>query len=138
MYQCTDPESGEQQNIPVTWPPSEDFNWVNKQIELYARNVQTPDDLHSWYSKSKVELKKLLDQQAVPASFVQFKWDPSIENRFSDKWGWTKFRDCGYFMGNRLPDDVAAREPFSNWNELIALIGNTIAASYGIIRRSSL
>ena len=138
MYQCTDPESGEQQNIPVTWPPSEDFKWVNTQIELSARNVQTPDDLHSWYSKSKVELKKLLDQQAVPASFVQFKWGPSIENRFSDKWGWTKFRDCGYFMGNRLPDAVAAREPFSNWNEFIALIGNTIAASYGIIRRSSL
>ena len=138
MYQCADPESGEQHNIPVTWPPSEDLNWVNKQIELYARNVQTPDDLHSWYSKSKVEFKKLLDQQVVPASFVQFKWDPSIENRFSDKWGWTKFRDCGYFVGNRLPDAVAAREPYSNLNELIALIGNTIAASYGIVRRSSL
>ena len=138
MYQCTDPESGEQRNIPTTWPPSQDANWINKQIELYARNVQTPEDIHNWYSKSKLDLKSLLDQQSVPAGFVQFKWDAIIEHRFSDKWNWTKFRDCGFFMGNRLPDAVAAREPFSNWNELIALIGNTVAASYAIAHRSSL
>ena len=47
-------------------------------------------------------------------------------------WGWTKFRDCGYFMGNRLPDAAAAREPYFNWKELMALIGNTIAASAAI------
>ena len=138
MFQCTDPLTGEQQNIPVTWPPSQDMKWVNTQIELYARDVKTPEDIDSWYSKTKVELANLLNKQAIPAHFVQFKWDSSIENRFSANWGWEKFRDNGFFMGNRLPDTAAAREPFSNWNELIALIGNTIAASNAIARRSSL
>ena len=38
-------------------------------------------------------------------------------------------RASNLWSGKILPDAAAAREPFSEWNEPIALIGNTVASS---------
>ena len=55
-----------------------------------------------------------------------------IDHRFSSQWAWEEFKTRP-FWGARFTDENAAREPFSNWAELIGLIANTVARSRAML-----
>lgn len=133
-HEVVDPLDGKLHYIPTEWPPSEDMRWINNQIELTARNIQTQEDADKWFKKSALDLKTLIERESVPKNLVRMTVDVSIEHRFSGKWQWTEFKEKGYFYGSKLKDIEAARAPFSNWNELIGIVANTVAASKAILK----
>ena len=131
--QCVDPITGKTMTMPTTWPGSEDVQWVNKMVELRARNIETPQDVEAWYSKSKLDLSSLLQQQSIPKGFVKLPWNSQEEHRLSDKWEWKHIKQQGYVWGNKLPDSVAARQPFCEWEVLIGLIAQCVASSRAVM-----
>ncbi len=135
ILQIVDPTTGDLARIPTCWPPSEEANWLNNQIELQARDIQTPADVKAWYEKSQLELKKLIDKEKIPDGLVEMKPDTAIDWRFSSQWKWEEFKQKS-FWGNKFDDVLAARTPFSNWTELIGLIANTVASSRAIMSAS--
>ena len=134
---CIDPQTGLQQALPCTWPPSQDMQWLNKQIELHARQVKTPEDVESWNNGNKIALSKLLAERAIPDSFRRIPWDTSIENRFSSNWNYEVYKEQGFFWGSVLSETDANKPPYSNWNELTGLFANAVAPSRAIVQRSS-
>ena len=135
---CVDPQTGMQQALPCTWPDTTDMQWLNKQIELYARQVKTPEDVESWNKGNNIALSKLLVERAIPDTFQRFPWDASIEHRFSSNWKYEEIKQQGFFWGSVLSEETANMPPYSNSSELIALFGNTVAASRAIVKRSAL
>jgi len=135
---CTDPQTGLQQALPCAWPPSSDTQWINKQIELHARQVKTPEDVESWNNGSNIALSKLLAERAIPYSFRRIPSDASIEHRFSSNWKYEVYKQQGFFWGSVLSEEAASLPPYSNWNELIGLFANPVAASRAIVKRSAL
>ena len=104
------------------------MNWINEQIELQARNIQTPEDVSAWHKKSKVDLTELIEKHRIPQGLVEMTPNPAIDNRFSPMWNWEEFKQKT-FWGSKFYDIEAAKTPYSHWNELIGLIANTVASS---------
>ncbi|MFM7989681.1 MAG: hypothetical protein ACKPKO_61250, partial [Candidatus Fonsibacter sp.] len=73
VLQITDPMTGEISLILTAWPPSEDMEWLNKHIELQARDIQTPTDVAAWYDKSKLDLKTLIDREKITEGLKQVR-----------------------------------------------------------------
>jgi uncharacterized C2H2 Zn-finger protein len=125
-----DPSTGLRVNMPTTWPPSEDMNWLNNQIEIYASNIQTDADLDAWKNKAALNLGELIEREAIPAEFQFFQWDADLVWRCpAVTWNSENLQEQGGFWGLKLTDESAARTPFANWSELIALVGNVVAAN---------
>ena len=64
-----------------------------------------------------------------------YKPNRAIDHRFSPQWRWQEFLQQDSFWGSQFTDVEAANEPFGNWNELIGLIANTVAANRALISR---
>lgn len=131
--QIVDPVTGGAKQIPIVWPPSEETMWLHKQVELYARKVETPADVEAWHAKSKVDLHELIEKQCIPQGFVKLMYDPSIEHRFSHNWDYSEVKERGFVWGNRFGDVAQAREPFFAWDVLIGLIANVVQSSRTIV-----
>ncbi len=43
-----DPHTAEVTHVPRSWPPSEEANWFNRQVEATARDIQN-EDVDAWY-----------------------------------------------------------------------------------------
>ena len=129
VLQIVDPVTGELCRIPTVWPPSEEMNWVNNQIELQARRIVTPADVDAWYRRSSLDLKRLIDEQKIPRGLVQMFPSSEIDHMFTSAWEWQEFKAKGSFWGDKFGDEESAREPFSCWTEVIGLIANTVASS---------
>ena len=118
--QCVDPITGKTMTMPTTWPGSEDVQWVNKMVELRARNIETPLDVEAWYSKSKLDLSSLLQQQSIPKGFVKLPWNSQEEHRLSDKWEWKHIKQQGYVWGNKFQIrlQLASRFVSGRWSSV--------------------
>ena len=134
MLQVVDPVTNQAARIPTTWPPSEEMNWVNNQIELKARDIQTPTDVLAWHQKSQLDLKRLIEKESVPVGLKEMTPSSDIDHRFQGNWKWAEFK-TRTFWGAKFTDETAARDPFSNWTELIGLIANTVASNRDLISR---
>ncbi|MFM7987645.1 MAG: hypothetical protein ACKPKO_50860, partial [Candidatus Fonsibacter sp.] len=103
---------------------------------LQARDIQTPADVAAWYAKSKLYLKDLDRQGEDSGGLEQVRGQstaaspPTGVGRSS--------RSADTFWGNQLNDETVARSPYSNWNELIGLIANTVASSRAITSMSAM
>ena len=53
----------------------------------------------------------------------------------SGKWHYQDIAAKGYVMGSHFTSEEAAREPFSNFNELIGIFANHVAASRRFLSR---
>ena len=109
------------------------MNWINNQIEAHARNIQTPADVAAWHNKSKLDLTELIEKHRIPQGLVEMTPNPAIDNRFSPMWNWEEFKQKT-FWGSKFFDIDSAKNPFTNWNELIGLIANTVASSRAVMQ----
>jgi hypothetical protein len=134
VLQIADPDTGGVQLIPTVWPPNEETNWLNNQIELHARNIQTAEDAKDWHNKCKIELKNLIDRQKIPQGLQRMIPNETIKNRFSGKWKWEEFKEKCCFYGNQFAKLDEAREPYDNFNELIGLVANVLASPKAVAR----
>ena len=113
------------------------MNWVNNQIELHARNIQTPEDAEAWHNKSTLKLSELIEKHAIPRGLEQMTPNSAIDYRFSSLWKWQEFKKTT-FWGAKFTSIEEARNPFTNWTELIGLVANTVASSRAIIDQTGM
>jgi hypothetical protein len=137
VLQITDPVTGELTRIPTVWPPSEEMGWLNKQIELHARDIKTPEDVEAWHVKSTVKLHELLEKEKIPGGLAEMRPSSDIDHRFSSLWKWEEFKARQKFYGAKYPSEATARQPYSNWTELIGLVANIIASSAAILNKKN-
>jgi predicted RNA-binding Zn-ribbon protein involved in translation (DUF1610 family) len=133
----TDPETGVVEHVPVTWPPSNDLAWINNQIEIHARQMETPADLDAWMNRSCLNIKKLIQEQSIPGHFEKLSVGQNAIWRCeqSNKWNSAPIKERGYVMGRHFSDIESARAPYSNWNELIGIFASHLRASREITAR---
>ena len=131
----TCPLTGAVCHIPAVWPRSLDMRWVNEQIEITARNMKTEEDLDAWHNRTTCDLAKFLREQKVPQCFQRLEFTKAAQYRMSKKWHFEEIQKIGYVMGAHLTDLEAARAPFENWNEMIGIMGNHVAACRSIVSR---
>ena len=115
----------------------EEQNWINNQIELTARDIQTPEDARAWHEKSKLNLTELIQKHKIPGNLKEYTPDSAIDNRFSSQWQWEEFKK-GTFWGDQFKNLEQARSPYSNWTELISLIANTVASTRVMLHQAKL
>jgi len=127
----TDPTTGVVEHVPCAWPPSPNLEWINNQIEIHARDMKTEADLDGWLNRTKLDIKKLIQEQSVPGYFDKL---PVGENCIwrceeSGKWHLAPIKERGYVMGRHFTDVEAARQPYNNWNELIGIFASHLRAN---------
>ena len=138
ILSLTHPASGVLELIPTVWPPSEDEKWLNNMIEVTARDIQDQSDLDAWYNGSKLNLSQLIDAQKIPLHFGHMVLGENALYRI-DKNSWNLEHQQQFgFHGAQFKDVEAVQTPYSNWNELIGIVANHVAASRAMLRRSSL
>ena len=104
-------------------------------IELHASKLECEADLVAWNNKAKKDLQCLIQNQRIPQFFGQIPYRPDIEYRFpAAQWDLDAIKTAGLFTGAFLSPQDAAKEPCSNWTELIGLIGNCVAAARAVVR----
>ena len=108
---------------------------VNGQIEIHARNMKTEDDLDAWLNRTTCDLAKFLQEQKIPQRFQRLPYTKEADWRMSSKWDFKEIKEIGYVMGVHLTDVESARAPFENWNEMIGIFANHVAASRSIAAR---
>ena len=74
VLSITNPENGQLELIPTSWPPSEDDRWLHNAVEIQARQIQTQQDLDAWYNKSKLDLSELTNRQKISVHFQQLEF----------------------------------------------------------------
>ena len=124
--------------IPTGWPPKS----INNMVELYARDIKVPEDLDEdlkkWFDKTKLDLEQLIERESIPQQFRHFEWDEDKEC-YIDPFVWdSDHQRLHGFWGAKLMDEIAVKEPYSNWKELIGLIANHVVASRTILSASNL
>ena len=107
-----------------------------RRAELAARNVQTEADKQQWYDRAKFDLQKFLAQEAVPAEFEKFPLlEASVRKGWftESEWEMKSHVERGFVWGNRLTDVQVARDPFTDFEIMIATVANTIAATRSLV-----
>ena len=111
--------------------PSNNLEWINNQIEIHARNVKTQEDLDAWLNRTKLHIKKLVQEQSVPGYFEKLPLSQECIWRCeqSGKWHLAPIKERGWVMGRHFTDVEAARQPYNNWNELIGIFAAHLRAN---------
>jgi hypothetical protein len=137
VLMMVDPHTGEVTHIPCTWPPSEEQNWLNRQIEATALNIKTEQDVVAWREGAKANLSELLNKQRVSEHFRQYPWKPENEHMMT-KFNFAPIKERGYYIGAHLSREVAEGPLYSNWTELIGMCANYVAATRAVMAASRL
>jgi len=129
VLSLADPKTGQIMSWPCKWPQSAEDGWLNKTLELRARNVETGEDLKAFLAKTSISLSDLLDREAMPLGFRKMEWNSHIESKLSDNKyqhsQWAHLKANGFF-GEKLLMDLDT-PVFENWTELIGLLASLLA-----------
>jgi hypothetical protein len=127
----TDLVTGKKCMVPAVWPSTHDMEWLNKQIEVQAVQIQTETDLEHYKNHGAYDLHELLQKEAVPKDFrkVPFCETGDISRiAWDDRWNVPAFQARGFVWGNKLDPEVDdITHPYSNWGEFIAICARVIA-----------
>jgi hypothetical protein len=122
-------------------PPSEDERWINNMVELEARQIASQADVDAWLNKSALDLNALIEAEEAASRDV-WRQIPYTKERhiasLTSEWDESPMKECGYVMGAFLSPVEAERPPFSDWNGLISVMANHVAASRAKQRAAAL
>ena len=127
-----DPLRGEPRYLGTCHPPSEDEGWLNSMIELEARKIACQADVDAWANKTAVDLSTLIRNEEIQAGNVWREIPYHTTNHqasLTSEWDQTPMEERGFVMGSILSEQEANSVPFSDWNGLISVMANHIAAS---------
>ena len=134
------PITGQVHFIPCINPPSEDEKWINEQIEITARKIQSQADLKAWYDRSALDLNELLQREALPPTevFRDIPYNPANHDAGAPEaqWDSTRQKRNGFVLGNFLPMSTQPQTPFSDFNGLIAIMANHVKAARCYMEKS--
>ena len=127
----TDPLTGNLMHIPCENPNSQDEKFIHNMIEVAARDIKTETDVQAWYSKSTGDVQKWLKNQSSCRSWEKFPYSAEKHVAYVDPKGWdaTVQIERGWVMGSRLTAADTARVPFADFNGLVSVFANYVAAS---------
>ena len=99
--------------------------------------METPADLEGWLNRTCLDIKKLLQEQSIPGHFEKLSIGENCIWRCeqSNKWNLAPIKQRGYVMGRHFTDLESAREPYSNWNELIGIFAAHLRAGREVTAR---
>lgn len=137
VLMMVDPHTTEIVHIPCEWPPSEEQNWLNRQIEATALNIKTMEDVVKWREGAKEDLSKLLNRQRVSEHFKQYPWKSENEHMMT-KYNFAPIKERGYYVGAHLNRSVAEGPLYNNWTEFIGMYANYVASTRVAIATSNL
>ena len=104
------------------------------RAELAAREIRSEADQQAWYNRSKFDLADFLARESIPSEFVKI---PFMEKRkcwFPESdWDQRGHPERGYVWGNCLQDAQIARDPFTDFDLMIATVANTIASTRSLV-----
>ncbi|MFM7978412.1 MAG: hypothetical protein ACKPKO_03770, partial [Candidatus Fonsibacter sp.] len=99
--------------------------------EIYARNIETPDDLQSFVERTAIDISTLVQHAGNPSYYKRFPFKPEAQWRFTAPcWPLEHFQDIvenGFVREIWRPDDYQTVEVFSEWEVLAELLGKMIA-----------
>ena len=101
-------------------------------IELEARKIETQADVDAWVGKSALDLSTLIQAEELQAGNVWREIPYTTANHqasLTSEWDQTPMEERGFVMGSILSEQEANSVPFSDWNGLISVMANHIAAS---------
>ncbi|MCP4240168.1 MAG: hypothetical protein GY772_06365, partial [bacterium] len=131
-----DPVTGDLTRIPAAWPATAEDNWLMAQAEQFARKVDLPGNLDMFLAKQTMDISDLLKKAGTPDYFKKYEFGKAEALCSPPKFPahtYQRFRDDG-FKGNyfELTADVAYEDVFRDWDTLIALFGNLLAAGKAV------
>jgi hypothetical protein len=118
-------------HIPTENPASEDERFLNNMIEVTARNIETQDDFQKWWNSAYGDVQAWLAKEGACRAWVKMPYNKANHVAHIDPRAWDETRQlkAGFVMGLRLTDVEAARQPCSDFNGLISVFANFVAAS---------
>ena len=111
-----------------------------QQAEIYAAQLEVDGDLRAYMEDTLQMIEQLCEKAGVPQCFKHYTWNLDIESRLdAGRWprdgerGWGRLVEKG-FWGNVLDEPAEGKswEPFTNWNDLIQLIGRAMYCHRGL------
>jgi hypothetical protein len=137
VLSVVDPVTGNMMHIPTQNPDSTDERFLNKMIEATARDIKTQDDYQQWWNSAYCDVQALLAKEAACRAWEKMPYNKASHVAYIDPNAWdeTMQLNAGFVMGLRLTDVEAARQPFSDFNGLISVFANFVAASKAMASR---
>jgi hypothetical protein len=120
--------------IPCYWADTQEDNWVMAHAEIYARKMETPEDLKAFLSRKQVELATLLLQAGKPDHYIHHDYDSSLDYQFTRTREWsinslTQVKAEGFWGGQWKPENHKDLPIFREWDTLAELVGSLMAGS---------
>jgi hypothetical protein len=133
----TNPMTGQLMHIPTETSESQDEKWINNMIEATARDIQNDGDAQKWFNRAAGNVEQWLEREGACREWKQYPYDLSQHNAFvlESAWDTSRQKKNGYVMGLKLTDIDDARQPFSDFNGLISVFANYVAASRALTSR---
>ena len=126
-----DPVTGVLQSIPCEWPATQEMAWLNRQIEIEARQVTTEEDVQKWHDRTQLDLVTLINNERISTAFRSFVPDLNLAYRVPDgQWQWAEYAARTCYYGAILAEGAVSpdKPPFSQWPVLSAAIANHVAS----------
>jgi hypothetical protein len=133
----TSPLTGEVMHIPTENPVSEDEKWINNMIEATAQKIENEGDAQQWFMKAAGNGEQRLAREGACREWRKFLYEPRQRQAFvlESAWDTSRQKKNGYLLGLKLTDIDDARQPFSDFNGLISVFANYVAASRALTSR---
>ena len=122
-------------HIPTEYPPFEDEDFLSNTIDAMARVLHNEGDVRDWWFCASRDVHALLTKEGACQSWVQIPYRPESHSAYIDSkcWDDTEQVKAGYVVGAQLTDAEAARQPDSDFSELIHVFANLLAASSALV-----
>ncbi len=124
------PISGKIVAFGATWPHNEEDSWLNRMVEIRARELTVPSDreLGGWLVDTAVGLKTLLTNVEIPHTWEKFTLQSTTTDMFHESTyppcNYERIKQNGYY-GQILPPSGWA-EPFNQWEQMITLFARMV------------
>ena len=131
------PITGELMHIPTVNPESKDEGWLNQMIEVTARNMQTEDDVQKWWDRTVGDVNQWLAREGVCRAWTKLSYRPEQHAALvnTNAYDATRQMKNGFVMGLKLTDLDSARQPYTDFNGLISVFANFVAASKALVSK---
>jgi hypothetical protein len=120
--------------LPCLWPASAEENWLRQHAEAYAlNNMVKAGQADRILTSASIGIKQLIDAAGTTAAWQRFAFTPAAQQQFNGpKWPLEAFQDTvaqGFLGMHFRPAPGEKIQVFTDWDALIAFVGQLIAAA---------
>ena len=126
--------TGEQMYLPARWANGQDQAWLLRQMEVYAMQTSTPEQLATYsLGKATLELTEYIQRLAASVHFKHEPWDEKkCKQQIELKYDLSLYEKRRTTFGGKLDlvrDAEAIQLPFCDWASLASMMGKIVAKS---------